>query len=204
MSISVYVIASIYRNTLTTYFAQQSAYPSWNYLCLNIPVIDWIALVVALNKKPETDFSAISEEEPNRLLYCASCAKRNFQIEKEDTRIRIAFFFLVLMSLLISYQSHPYFGVNYTSSLVPHIFFGLITLRLAFWYMSNQKAVYFIYLVHSLLIIGFVLVDGKQLIQALLSIGISNIIVHFALFHFEAFEFLNDRKNSERKPEVRE
>lgn len=193
--ISVYLVASIYRNMLTSYFAQNGIYPSWNYLCLNIPVIDWMALLVALGKKPARISPTVTKKEPNKALAYVKHAMRNFQLEEGNVGIKIAFMVLILLSVIISYQGFRHISSS-IPSLVPYIVFLILTLGVAFWYMSHAKAISFIFITQSLLIVGLTLVDREIFIHPFLGIGLANIIVYFPLFHFEEFEFFNNGRSS--------
>lgn len=173
-SIGFYFMISIYRNFLLSYLLNLGRYPSWLYLALNIPVINFFAWLIVLMKKVN-----LQEIDLAKILKEYKIYDKNISIKR----------FLVIIGFVALIYSLLQLGFGKLDSFErPVIYF--VSIGLFIWYFTEYRLVY--YLVFALVLITMVsLVEVNQYGREIITFyttsfsGMLAILAQYPLYHFD-------------------
>lgn len=175
---SIFVVGSIYRNTLTTLIINSGKYPKWLYIVLNIPIINLIGWIISLvsYKTTKGESSEESQSRLNRVL-------KDFS-NNENTIIKVLIIFTLFIKIIIdSYRLD--FNVGGMSLENPLIVIGVALLSMGFtiWYLWDHKSYFPLLIIQTLILVVGIIFIGIDWILLFPVAGILNLVIYYSLFH---------------------
>jgi len=188
----IYIVSVVYRNFLTSYFIANGKKTGWMYYWLNIPFVNVFAWFIFISKdtKQEKTFNPniIDDNE----IVEADSIKAKFALAQEGFKrsnknkgvqnflLIMAFVFPVIsIGFMISY--------NNLSMLTPTIISFFVSLLTLLFYLTDKKAVYYIYFGQVVLIFLAGYFAEEYLLQVFFIGTVMSFIINYPLFHLDQF-----------------
>lgn len=222
---SVFVVGSLYRNTLTEYLFSRGRAPGWLYLFLNIPIVGFIAWIYTFYLPVQTQTDDQSGDVVNDQDYLipaneaqtdevSSADGDNSEQPKADQQIqksspiwslywmqqdyaatgrngviKVLMIFTSLGLLLWQFRDS---GSRMSSGQMDSPVLVVVTMiSLMIWYLYDKKAFIPLFILQTISILTIALLRLPIDSIALLGNGMVNIVVYYALFHFDHLRVIN-------------
>ncbi len=200
--IGVYLLFSVYRNFLSSYFVQRKRYTSWFYLLLNIPIINifaWLILLVSRDEPIDqyrrgVNVEDYSDKSNSRIKNDAFFLQRLFHVENRNAGIKVLIVILVILSLLITLVAQMSMGMANPIIIVG----SLLSFIFLMWMFNAENAVYYIFGLYCIifLVFPFVGLDSRQFQYSSLTLfGVGQLMYILPLFHFDCLQFYDNNEN---------
>jgi len=181
--LSIFIVASIYRNVLLSFFVQKKKYPSWYYLFMNIPYSHVIFWGVLMFEKPRM-IPLVAESPLEKIRK----SQEAFIHENKNQAIII---FAALASILklvveiagISTLNQQVYG-NISAIFILAAFINIVV---NIWYMLDRRALYILFVIQSL----FIFINHEFFLSMLALSSFAFLVVNYALFHYDQFKFVH-------------
>ncbi|MFT4600851.1 MAG: hypothetical protein ACI857_001028 [Arenicella sp.] len=199
-AVGVYVFISVYRNFLVAFTVKLNNYPSWQFLGLNIPILNifvwWYTLSLKPTEKEDGDIveddlldntadSQIDSPDFGNL-------KQRFLKSGKNQGIKGLLLALLLLSLFLPVIIAG--GVRGSSALSYLVVITFVTLAFFAWYVSDYRAAFIL----SALILVLALVLGLWPYNSYgaenVLVSLVNIFLYFAVFHFDKIQLYSPKK----------
>jgi hypothetical protein len=196
--LGIFIISSLYRNLMLSFFISRGHYPSWFFYVLNIPLLNLIAWIIFLIKDKQAvdiEGATILDETSEAQNIKTETApieslKEKFTLEGKNNGIKTLIYAACAFSLVF-----PMFAMakydNY-EMLVPLVISFLVNLAFLLLYLNNPKGIYFILGINLLAILTYSLFEVKTLIEYVSFYSLGTMIVCYPLFHFNQFTMVNE------------
>lgn len=192
--LAVFVVGSIYRNTLVSFLIRKKAYPSWFYLFLNMPFIHgilWGILMFLPDKKRSIlSNSPETESELGQIQY----SQKNFVYKGRNAAIKtiiVILFVVGLVFILVSISAvsaRNLRGMDPTFAVAIYVFNIILTI----WYMGDRRAMYILFVMQSVLLMSMCFVN-HQLLEAFVAYSsLVFLVINYALYHYDQFNFIDN------------
>ncbi len=187
LCIGIYIIASLYRNFIVSFFVSKGFYPRWLYLLLNIPLINVFAWIILVLRYPNQ--SALDGNDISVGLMQVKKSQKSFVMDGKNKRIKNNLFLFIFAILLIIIVQMDKIGFK-DGDFFRILSVSLSSIGLIFWYFNDKKAAFFLLAIQLFIIIlnGVFLLDFQMGVVVIL--GLANVIVYYPLFHFDRFKFV--------------
>jgi len=209
--VSLFIIASIYRNFLVSQYISIRESPGFLYMALNIPILNFFAWVYSLfifNRKRSTSEFRDGEFEPSGIV---KYTKDAFIELGRNRGLKILLIAIVVSILFFQANSGGFELGDSRRPGAPLLFVilvsGIIHISLLIWYLYNKNA----YFALIILVAGYILlVAGMQketLLKPFLATNLFNLVLFYGLFYFDELKWkdeetleLEDNKNDLNEP----
>ncbi len=187
--VALYVVSVIYRNFLVAYFVSRAKYPSWCYLFLNIPFIHVIAWVIAVAMPASKSVDYGNEQMIKEDISATfSALKMQFAQNKNAGILTFMMIIIILYTIVASLNIRS--GVGSQKTII--VAMGIVSILLLLWYKSNNRAVYYIFLIEAVCLFVATLLGRIELMTPLIFLGLSNYVIYYSLFYFDQFTLIQE------------
>jgi len=212
--LAVFILGSLYRNIVSTFFILNAWLPAWAYYFLNIPFINFFVWLFLL-QKPSKAEKILSEDAKKSSLIDASnenilkaeFLKKKFREKESVDNKRFILFFIIFIKLIFFISS--LLRANNTSiniDMMAHIIFLIVFILdivLTIWYFLDKRAFLILFALSSFSVLGIIL---TSVILSLLASqdylifvtdipigtsGMIGLIILYPIFHFNSLKFVS-------------
>lgn len=194
--LAIYVVGSIFRNFLCNYFALKNEYPSWLFILLNVPVVNvftWLYLMFTAKQ-----FRRGIDEEIEGVASSTSLTdglKIKFNKDEKNSQLKIVVMVFLVISMVGKFLIRDV-GISSFSLLgvLLYVFIGIV---FALLYMNYRNAFYVFFIIQVLIILlitglsTHLKLDEEEFSQFYSFSGIINLVLYYALFHFDQLKFIS-------------
>jgi hypothetical protein len=205
IAFGLFVFISMYRNLLVKYMADRSRFPAWQFLGLNIPIINFFTWIFLLSS-PETpgqvaessiddDLLDESIDEPKGELNMAGL-KQSFLDSNKNQSIKVLIVVLVVINLLVSFIAAS--GYGNSEMLVVVVVSAAISIGIIVWYFNSPSAAFILlFIILGLSLIVYFL-GSREFTPKTTLLAMVNIVLYYALFHFDKMEFYVPKQKADQ------
>jgi len=196
IAFGLFVFISMFRNFLVKYMADRSRFPSWQFLGLNIPLINFFTWIFLLSS-PESPAHASEQRVDDDLLdenietprgkTNMAGLKQSFLDSNKNQAIKVLIVVLVVINLLVSFIAASGYGSS--EALVVVVVSAAISLGIIVWYFNSPSAAFILLMIIVGLSVIIYFLGSRAVTPKTTLLALVNILLYYALFHFDKMEF---------------
>jgi len=192
-----YVLASIYRNFMTSKFLSREKIPGFLYFLLNIPIVNFFAWIFSLFYFGTHVEVQKNDEFMDRL-------SNKFSLSNRNGGLKILLIVILGATIFFQYTNLHFNSFSGMSGMEGTMIgvMGLINVAVLCWFLYDKNA-YFILVVLSC--IGFfslLFLGQKELISLAKGGALLSLIYYFGMFYWDKLNLLTEGENGDIQLEV--
>lgn len=195
---SIFVVAALYRNVLLSFYTTKKTYPGLFYVFLNIPYfhfLPWCYLFFIKNRKTtiapsENILDAHTTQPQTPLLDKAIDSQKKFVREEKNNGIKVLIVIVLIFGAVLQITGFNDSMIGFpVANQMLLVLFSFISLALTIWYISYSNALYPIYIIQSLAILGTLFFQNEVIMGITAMAGLVNLLIYYPLFHYDKMKF---------------